>query len=215
MSWGINPGKLTAADREALGLDIGEGALSISGIPQGPITLASGKECERLFHERFDPRLADNSLSRKVVRSGVLECTTKERPKPYTRVGGIKGSRQKLHTKASRAYYASQRKLGAYMRAEMMTDDDVMVGESPFWDTPFMFALAIDVPVTAKGAIPRNAGDYDNYLKAWMDAAQMDHAKVFRDDSLNLYRGPCQIRPVPVMPSADGLWRFFWRVEKI
>ncbi len=211
--WGINPGKLTAADHEALGL---EPVVSKSETTHSKMETV-GVEINKVALDLLAGAIAahDNSLSRKVVRSGCLECTTKERPKPYTRVSGIKGSRKKNLGKAGRAYYASQRKLGAYIRAEFMSDADVMAGESPFWDTPFLFALAIDVPVTAKGAIPKNAGDYDNYLKAWMDAAQMDHVKVFRDDSLNLYRGPCQIRPVPVMPSADGLWRFFWRVETI
>lgn len=223
MSWGINPGELTAADREALGLDVSKmetthSKMETVAIERGVHDNSLSRKLQLMRHRHAMDGIEIDRLERelgcpgRVIRSGCLERTNAERPKPYTRVVSKK---VRYMSKAGRTYYRSQAGLAAYMRSVFMRDEDVMAGESPFWDTPFLFGLAIDVPVTAKGKIPRNAGDYDNYIKAWMDAGQWDTAKLFMDDSLRLYRGPCQIRPVPVMPSADGLWRFFWRVETI
>lgn len=52
---------------------------------------------------------------------------------------------------------------------------------------PVLIGLALHVPVTAQGTIPRNRGDFDNYIKALLDA--LVDAKVLEDDSLWHVRG--------------------------
>lgn len=159
-------------------------------------------------------------LSRRA--SGVLIRCREDRPRPYTRVTGNKGRRGISLTAAAKRYYASQDDLRAYLRSQMLSDDDVMEGRMPFKGHPYLFGLAIDVPLTKKGEIPCNAGDYDNYLKAWLDAITpkkkgggMARLGLIEDDSLRWYRGPVEIRPVAVMASVDNLWRFHWEFRML
>jgi len=85
---------------------------------------------------------------------------------------------------------------------------------------PYRFGLAVCAPPVKsgpnKGKLPTNRGDYDNYVKAFLDAAQ--NCFLVPEDSLRWYRGPCDARAVEggniesgVYASTD--WWFIWRFE--
>jgi len=165
--------------------------------------------------------ISPGPVSTSLSRQGVWVCTREDRPKPYTRVTRRKGGRVNMTT-AAKAYYGSQARLRDYLRLHILTDDDVIENTNPFKGHPYLFGLAIDVPVGANGEIPANAGDYDNYLKSWLDAITpkkrgggLARLGLIEDDNLCWYRGPCRMRDIPVQASEDTLWRFHWRIERL
>jgi len=155
-------------------------------------------------------------------RQGILVVLQKDRPKPYTRVTKSKGARTISLTTQARAYYSSQDWLRGYLRSQILTDEDVLNRSNPFKGRAYLFGLAIDVPLTKSGCIPKNVGDYDNYLKAWLDAitpkkkgSGLTRLGIIEDDNLAWYRGPCHMRDIPVMASDDSMWRFHWRIKAL
>ena len=146
---------------------------------------------------------------------------------PYTRQ-----TRRGHFTKAAKRYHASQdvvmmsmiRALSkdavtaqALMAAMSMSGSGLMGALSrdgkPYIMTPFRFGLSITAPPVKsgpnKGHLPSNAGDYDNFVKAFLDAAKK--VALIPDDSLRWYRGPTNARRtcgVYIDPSST--WSFHW-----
>jgi len=86
-------------------------------------------------------------------------------------------------------------------------------GTLPLVRAPYLFGLRIGCPTTKKGALPKNEGDFDNFVKAFLDALQ--RGRVVDGDSLYHYRGPCAVVPScpdtpSVVPSPN--WWFAWRL---
>ena len=126
---------------------------------------------------------------------------------PYVRVQG-------RFAKPAKRYHASQRRIAYLMAMECCEADygqrkiveathslrregvkDIF--RLPPVDIPYRFGLRMTAPVVKSksspnyGQLPGNAGDYDNVVKAFLDAAQ--YAGVVAEDSLRWYRGPAPV----------------------
>lgn len=107
-------------------------------------------------------------------------------------------------TPRAKRYHRSQNRLIAHMCEQLDNTGLLAVAAKKcVITTPYRFDLTIYVPPTQKGSIPKDAGDLDNFAKAWVDAAQ--HGKIVMQDNLYWYRG----LDVDVIESDS--WRFVWR----
>ena len=104
---------------------------------------------------------------------------------PYVRMttGGKWSARARRYTQA-------QGWIGADVVATMRRSDrwKGRGGGSPLIKEPIRVGLRITQPPTKAGKLPMNRGDYDNFLKAFLDA--IVGAGVIADDSMRWYRGP-------------------------
>ena len=165
------------------------------------------------------------------TRKQIVGGTIRGKVVPKQRVKG-------LNADARRNYYKSIRRVGTEMilaYAELVGDASqrakllrtlAAVSKTPsarirdvfsdavLIDRPFVFSLTIRVPVVRSkssrnyGKPPANAGDFDNFVGSFTDAAK--HAGIVGDDNLSLFRGI--IHPYdtdPVVPH-DGPWEFDW-----
>lgn len=73
---------------------------------------------------------------------------------------------------------------------------------------PYRFGLVVWMPTTKAGELPLTGGDWDNFVKAWLDAAQ-DVALV-EDDGPRWFRGPAPVGETPSGVYAAPDWRFEW-----
>jgi len=153
------------------------------------------------------------------------------KPRPYTRMG-------KHFTTALRKYLDNQKELAGHLFWEVIQQhhpdqvnslrlrhragmgiDRLLTSESyPLIRQPFLFGLAIGVlPNKGNGKIPARGGDFDNFVKAFLDAAQ--RGQVIPDDNMRWYRGPCWVQSAldssirPGVYVSDAWWvRWTFRV---
>lgn len=82
----------------------------------------------------------------------------------------------------------------------------------PILRVPFVFWLAIEIPVAkSTGHPPKNGGDYDNYVKAFMDAAKSSQA--IKDDNPFYFRGMVEHEGTPSAfypTDSKRPWRYHW-----
>ena len=170
--------------------------------------------------------------------------------KPYTRVG--QGFSKKKST-----YYKSQARVAGDLFIDVVKQKAPLIAQSaenrlllgrapsdvlkhneyPLIEAPYRFGLVVVCPPVKtgpnKGLPPGNAGDYDNFVKAILDAAQF--AGVVENDSLQHYRGPCEMSmSKPSGPGWERLkkqkliegriapgvwlgteWLFWWTIKQV
>ena len=122
---------------------------------------------------------------------------------PYVRM-----TRDGRFSNRAKRYHQSQKALRASLmeglaRKQQWRD---RILQRPIIDRPIRFGLEVFLPAVKsgpnKGKLPsggKGGGDYDNYLKAFLDSAK--YSGIIKDDSPRWYRGPCY-----PPPKGLGVW---------
>lgn len=111
-------------------------------------------------------------------------------------------------TPRAKRYHRSQNRIIAHMRDQLMAAalKEYALGRVVI-TVPFRFDLTIFVPPTKAGLVPKDQGDADNFLKAWIDAA--GYGKIIKQDNLYWYRGG------ELDVHQCDAWRFVWRFRRV
>lgn len=127
-------------------------------------------------------------------------------------------------------YHKSQKDLAAELMMTISPDSAMTIAalsrlgklkqvfKEPLIDTPYRLGVALGVPPLKRkvDVLPRNRGDYDNYVKAVLDA--MQYFNITSGDTVQEYRGPCPVKfgehelESGVYPAAS--WMLVWTLRK-
>ena len=114
-------------------------------------------------------------------------------------------TRRQRHT----GYETSKRAIGGHMLSRFYGLSNGQMS-LPAITWPFFFGLLVSVPKTSAGLLPGNCGDFDNHIKAWLDAAQK--AALIPGDDARFFRGICTAPGGGFSRFEMGSeWRFSWQ----